>query len=60
MLRIEKVIKAPTVEVLNSSHRNRRHIAAFLDGNTYYLTPDEAFNLANQLVDAAEEISNED
>ena len=60
MLRIEKVVNAPTVEVLRSSHRDRKHIAAFLDGNTYYLTPDEAFDFANQLVDAAEGISNED
>jgi hypothetical protein len=38
------------------SHRNKRPYVGILIGHeSYYLTPDEAFRLSNDLVDAAEE-----
>lgn len=53
-------MKPPTVIKKISKSGKSKHIGLFINHDRFYLSPAEALSLADRLVDAAEEISNED
>lgn len=53
-------LRPPRVKLKYSKSGKSKHVRVAIGHDHYFLTATEAFNLANNLVDAAEEISNED
>ena len=52
-------LKPPTVVRKMSKTGRSFHVGLFIGHDRFYLTPAEAFSLADRLVDAAESVSNE-
>lgn len=53
-------MKPPTVIKKISNSGKWKHVGLFINHDRFYLTPAEALSLADRLVDAAEEVMNED
>lgn len=52
-------LKPPTVIRKMSKSGKNSHVGLFIGHDRFYLTPAEAYSLADRLVDAAESVSNE-